>query len=109
MGPWFVSYLIYWPLLSLVFLFLGKIKLKNRFIITVIAVFLTFLFGVLTSLVDIGLFSGSYDRFFWRFGIYYARGIVFYVIHVSSNLVIFLFLFSPLSRLLKKIKYLSFK
>jgi energy-coupling factor transport system substrate-specific component len=109
MGPWFVSYLIYWPLLSLVFLFLGKIKLKNRFIITGIAVFLTFLFGVLTSLVDIGLFSGSYDRFFWRFGIYYARGIVFYVIHVSSNLVIFLFLFPPLSRLLKKIKYHSFK
>ena len=109
MGTWFVSYIIYWPTLSLVFLFLGKIKLKNRFIITGTAVILTFLFGILTSLVDIGLFSGSYERFFFRFGIYYARGIAFYAVHILSNLLIFLLLFVPLSRLLKKIKYLSFK
>ncbi len=109
MGPWLLSYLIYWPVLSLIFLLLGRLRLKNRFLITGIAVFLTFLFGILTSLVDIGLFSGSYDRFFWRFGIYYARGIVFYALHVSSNLVIFLFLFSPLMRILHKIKSNIFK
>ena len=104
MGTWFISYLIYWPLLALVFLFLGRVRVSNRFAVTGIVVLMTFLFGILTSLVDIGLFSGSFDNFFYRFGIYYARGIVFYALHIGSNLVIFLFVFSSLRRFLTKIK-----
>ena len=102
-GSWFISYLIYWPLLSLVFLFLGKIKMKNRWLITVIAVTMTFLFGVISSLVDIGLFSGLYEDFFTRFFIYYVRGIPFYVLQIATNAVIFPMLFTFLARKLKKI------
>lgn len=104
MGTWFISYLIYWPLLAFVFFILGKVRLKNRFAITGTAVFMTVFFGILTSLVDIGLFSGSFDNFFYRFGIYYARGIVFYLLHVGSNLVIFLFAFPPLRKFLLRLK-----
>ena len=108
-GTWFISYLIFWPLLALLFLFFGRLRLKNRFIITAAVVFSTLLFGILTSLVDIGLFSGSFDNFFSRFAIYYARGIVFYLLHIVSNFVIFLFVFPPLMTFLSKIKLRLFK
>ena len=47
MGTWLVSYLIYWPLLALVFVFLGKMRIKNRFAITGVVTLLTFFFGIL--------------------------------------------------------------
>lgn len=109
MGTWFISYLIYWPLLAIVFFLLGRLGLKNRFATCGIAVIMTFLFGILTSLVDIGLFSGSFDNFFYRFGIYYARGVVFYLVHIGSNLLVFLFVFSPLRKLLTNIKLKIFR
>ena len=74
-GTWIVSYYIYWPLVALVFMILGRIKIKNRWLITAVALVLTLFFGILTSLVDVGLLSGNFDNFFYRFGMYYARGI----------------------------------
>ena len=103
-GTWFASYLIYWPSLSLIFFFLGRLKIKNRFIVAGIAALMTFFFGVLTSLVDIGLLSGFFDNFWQRFAVYYARGVVFYVVHIVSNSVIFLLLFDFLRLKLEKIK-----
>ena len=88
-GTWLPSYFIYWPLVAIVFMLLGKIKLKSRWLITVVAVGLTFLFGILTSLIDVGLLSGNFDNFFYRFGLYYARGIVFYAIQIACNAVLF--------------------
>ena len=108
-GAWFVSYLIYWPSLAIVFFILGRLRIKNRLILTALAVSMTFLFGVLTSLVEIGLFSGSFDNFFYRFGVYYARGIVFYIVHIVSNLLVFLLIFTPLRKILEKIKKRAFK
>ena len=103
-GPWLVSYFIYWPSLAVVFFILGRLRIKNRILLTGSAVFLTFIFGVLTSLVDVGFFSGSFDNFFYRLGIYYIRGIVFYAVHIVSNFIIFLLVFTPLRRLLEKMK-----
>ena len=95
-GTWIISYFIYWPILSITFVFLGRRRIENRFLIALSAVLLTLFFGVLTSLVDIGLFSGSFDNFFYRFSVYYLRGVWFYILHVSSNAVLFFFLFFPL-------------
>lgn len=103
LSSWVISYLIYWPLLALVFWLVGK-KISNRFIITGIAVVMTFFFGILTSLVDIGLFSGYWSRFWDRFLIYYLRGVQFYVVHIVCNAVVFLILFKPLEALFKKLK-----
>lgn len=103
LGPWVLSYLIYWPLLALVFWLVGK-KISNRFILAGIAVVMTFFFGILTSLVDIGLFSGYWSRFWDRFVIYYLRGTWFYVTHIVCNAVTFLILFKPLEALFKKLK-----
>ena len=103
-GSWVVSYFIYWPILALVFAVVGAVKLKNRFIVTAIAVLMTILFGIITSLVDVGLFSGSFENFFYRFGIYYLRGIPFYLLQTGCNLALFLVAFPFLSQKLSRIK-----
>lgn len=99
-GTWMISYFIYWPLVALVFAILGKAKIKNLFLITGIAVLLTAFFGVLTSFVDVGLFSGSFDNLFYRFSIYYARGITFYLTQIITNAILFPLLFPIFSRVL---------
>ena len=99
-----ISYFIYWPLVALVFFFLGRMRVKNLIAITSIAVVLTALFGVLTAFVDVGLFSGSYENFFARFAIYYSRGIAFYIAQIATNAVIFPLLFRPLGNSLLKMK-----
>jgi energy-coupling factor transport system substrate-specific component len=102
-NTWVVSYYLYWPLVSLVFMLLAKLKVKNRWILTLVAVILTAWFGVLTTLVDIGLLSGFFDNFAYRFAVYYARGAVFYALQVASNLVLFPLLFRTLSEKLRKL------
>ena len=88
-GTWLPAYFIYWPLVAMVFMLLAKAKVRNRWILTAAAVVLTVFFGILTSLIDVGLLSGNFDRFFYRFSVYYARGIVFYAIQISCNAVLF--------------------
>lgn len=99
-GSWFITYLIYWPTLAFIFMLLGRVKLKSRIALTGTALICTLFFGVLSSLVDVGLFTGYFDRFFYRFGIYYARGIVFYAIQLATNAVLFPLLFLPMHKML---------
>ena len=101
-GTWIISYCIHWPMVAIIFMLLGRIKVKNRVILTSVAVILTAWFGVLSSLVDVGLFSGYFDRFFYRFGIYYLRGISFYITQIICNAILFPLLFRPLSEILSK-------
>ena len=108
-GTWMISYFIHWPLVAFCFLMLGKARLKNRFLMTAVALALTAAFGVLTSLVDIGLFTGNFERFWYRFGIYYVRGIPFYLIQLACNAVLFPLLFPTLSSVLGKAKKRIFK
>ena len=103
-GTWIISYYLYWPLVAFVFFCLGRVKLKSRVILTAVALLLTAFFGVLSSFVDVGLFSGSYDRLFYRFGIYYLRGLPFYAIQLACNAVIFPLLFHPMANALERMK-----
>lgn len=101
-GTWMISYCLYWPMVAIIFMLLGRANVRSRVILTSIAVLLSAWFGVLTSLVDVGLFSGYFDRFFDRFAIYYIRGISFYVTQIICNAVLFPLLFRPLSEVLRK-------
>jgi len=103
-GSWVISYFLYWPFVALVFMLLRKARVGGRIIPTLIAAGLTLWFGVLTSLVDVGLFMGAFDNFFYRFAILYARGIVFYALQLGSNIVLFLLLFPFMSRLLLRLR-----
>lgn len=103
-NTWVLSYLIYWPMVCMIYWLLGRLKVKSRLIITAVIVVLTAFFGVLTSLVDVGLFSGFWDNFWQRFAIYYSRGIVFYVVQIACNAIVFPLLFLPLANVLTKFK-----
>lgn len=103
-NTWVLSYLIYWPTVCMIYWLLGRLKVKSRLIITAVIVVLTAFFGVLTSLVDVGLFSGFWDNFWQRFAIYYSRGIVFYVVQIACNAIVFPLLFLPLANVLTKFK-----
>jgi len=102
-GAWCVSYFIYWPLVAVVFMLFGRGRVDNRLIFTASAVLLTVFFGLLTSFVDLLFYSQSFDNFFVRFFAYYLHGVVFYILQVSCNAVLFLFAFRPLLGRLKKI------
>lgn len=103
-NTWVISYFIYWPLVAFCFLLLGRLRVKNRFVFTGAAVLLTLFFGVLTSFVDVGLFTGYLDNLLYRFGIYYMRGIGFYAVQIACNTVLFLFAFPYLMPKLQGIK-----
>lgn len=103
-NTWVLSYLIYWPTVCMIYWLLRLLKVKSRLIITAVIVVLTAFFGVLTSLVDVGLFSGFWDNFWQRFAIYYSRGIVFYVVQIACNAIVFPLLFLPLSNVLAKFR-----
>ena len=103
LNTWVISYFIYWPLVAVVFAFVNK-KQKGKIVNTIVAVLLTVSFGVLTSLVDVGLFMGAFDNFWYRFGIMYIRGIPFFAIHVLSNFALFLLCYTPLCKALSKTK-----
>lgn len=103
-GGWFVSYLIYWPTVAATFALLGRLRRGGRIIPTVTAVVLTLLFGILTSLVDVGLFTGYFDSFSERFFIYYVRGIPFYLTQTVTNAIVFPLTFPFITRFLLKIK-----
>ena len=103
-GPWFLSYLIYWPTVALVFCVLGKKKIHSRVIATSIAVGLTVLFGVLSSVIDVALYLGVNSHFFYNLGLYYIRGMVFNCVQIACNAVLFPLLFEFLIRKLGIIK-----
>lgn len=107
-GTWVISYFIYWPLVAVVFLLLGRVRFKRRAVKVVVAtaaaLLLTLFFGVLTSFVDVGLFSGRFDNLFARFAVYYARGVVFYALQLATNAVVFPILFHPMTTKLYNLK-----
>ena len=104
-GTWIISYFIYWPLVALVFMLLRRGGVRQTWLLTLAALILTLFFGVLSSLIDVGLFTGYYDKFFYRFGIYYLRGILFYMVQLAANAVAFPILFKPLYRELSRFGY----
>ena len=106
-NTWVLEYFIHWPIVAILFAVLGKVKFKNRAIevvaATSVAVVMTTLFGVMTSIVDTFLaFSSTagfkivIDDFWQRFAVLYVRGIVFFIVHIVCNLVLFSVAFVPL-------------
>lgn len=103
-GTWVASYYLYWPFIAIVFMLLGKLKIRNRVTLTLTAVLLTIWYGVLTSLVDVGLLIGYWEDFAYRFWVMYVRGIWFYVAQIVCNTVLFSLLFKLLAEKLTNIK-----
>ena len=104
MGTWFISYLIYWPLLAFVFMCLGRRKIENRWVILAIIFGMTVGFGILSSIIDVALYIGINKHYFGNLILYYIRGIGFYLTQICCNIVLFLLIFKPLKDRLTQIK-----
>lgn len=101
-GSWIIYYFIYWPLVSFIFMLLGKKNFRNRLVITLLAGVLTVFFGVLSAIVDVLVYSQP-SNFLRVFPGYYARGAVFYIVQIVCNLVLFPIAFIPLADVLTKL------
>lgn len=114
-NTWVISYFIHWNFLAVVFLlfrpFITRFPLWLKIIVaTVAAAVITTLFGVLTSLIDtlLGYTSQGFviatKDFWYRFGVLYARGAVFFAIHIVSNTILFATAYYPLCKVLTKLR-----
>ena len=109
---WVISYLIHWNFVALCFRFLALLKMKNRVLTSVVvslsAIIITLLFGVLTSAVDTlvgftgkGFFLDT-EMIFARFVTMYVSGIPFYATQIVCNAFLFAVAFVPLVQLNNK-------
>lgn len=103
-GSWIITYIIYWPLVSLVFMLLRKRGVNNRLILTVVAVGLTLLFGIISSIIDSAFYLGINENYFKNLCLYYLRGIVFYLVQIACNAALFPTIFIFLARKLEELK-----
>lgn len=108
-GTWIVSYYLYWPLVAVAFMALGRMigvrsSIAIRIVPAVAALLLTAWFSVLTSLIDVGLLTGFFENFHVRFAVYYVRGIPFYITQLATNLVLFPIFFPVLAKTLIKLR-----
>ena len=101
---WVITYFIHFNLIVIVFWGLKRIRLRTPVVYVVVIAFMTFCFGVLEAVLNVLPVSVDLDNFFWRFGVYYGRGVAFCLVHIISNAIIFSLLFIPLKKLLSAIK-----
>ena len=101
---WVIYYMIHWNAVCFVFWMLGKANVRNRFLLTLVAVLQTAFFGVETTFINTLILSGSAGSFWTKFSAMYVRGIMFYVVQVTCNLILFPIVFIPFVKFLKKTK-----
>ena len=106
-GSWIVTYIIYWPLVAFVFMVLGRLKINNRWLLTAVAVLLTVFFGALSSVIDSIVLFGLSENFFKNVGLYYLRGMVFYLVQLACNAALFPTLFLYLAGKLRLIRLIT--
>lgn len=103
-GSWFITYLIYWPLVATVFMLLRRRGITSRPWLTLSAVGLTLLFGVLSSAIDSAFLLGINENYLPNLILYYARGILFYITQLITNGVLFPTVFIFLTKKLELVK-----
>ncbi len=91
-----IAYYIYWNTLSFTVSLLRQ-KIFSTAFYTALAVLFTLMFSILTT--------ATYSIFFGvNFFSWYAAGLVYFAIHIASALVTLLIGFSPLTKVLIKLK-----
>ena len=103
-GSWIITYIIYWPLVSLVFMLLRKRGVNNRLVLTAVAVGLTLLFGIISSIIDSAFYLGINENYIKNLCLYYLRGIAFYLVQLACNAALFPTIFIFLARKLEGLK-----
>lgn len=101
-GPWVVAYFIHFPLVTVLVGLVSKTKRKHIYAI-ILAVIATIGFGVLSTIMEVLMFSSTQD-FGEKFVFRYIAGIPFFVTHVVSNAIILSFGVYPLTKLFERFR-----
>ena len=101
---WVITYFVHFNSIVIFFYLLSKVSLKTPIVYALVIATMTFAFGVLEAALNVLPVSTDLDNFFWRFGVYYGRGVALCAVHIVSNTIIFTLLFVPLKKLLQSLK-----
>lgn len=93
---WVISYLLHFPFVSVLAFMLVRFK-ANELVTALSALFVTFLFGVQTTLLE----HWAYNMNFWT---RYLTGITFFITHICCNFVLVLVAVKPLVKALLPLK-----
>lgn len=101
---WLVSYYIHWGFVAFSAFALKQLKIKNSVIITLVMGCVTALFGLQSTFIYF-LIGGAVGKENWvnSFWAMYLSGWVFYLVQVVCNIILFLFAFKPVTKVLDKL------
>lgn len=100
-NTWILSYYIYWNALAIVVHF-ASLSRHKYIIMPFLCVAMTFVFGVLTTLIDVLLLT-DISKFAQNYAIMYIRGGWFYLTHIVSNAVIITLCYPILDKIFNKL------
>ena len=103
-GSWLITYIIYWPSVAFIFMLLSRRGVRGRLPLTAVALGMTLIFGILSSVIDSAFYLGINENYLANLVIFYARGAVFYAAQLAINAVLFPTLFPILVKKLGQIK-----
>lgn len=97
-GTWVISYLIHWNALIFACAIFNKLKVKKSVYFALLALGMTFLFGIQTTLIDLFIYSPK-TNFLSAFITRYYMGLSFFITHMISAFVSVLLLLPALIRI----------
>lgn len=100
-NTWILSYYIYWNALAIAIFLVCKLRHKYIAVIAT-CTFMTFVFGIITTLVDVLLLT-DITKFGENFAIMYIRGGWFYLTHIVSNALIITLCYPVLDKAFNKL------
>lgn len=96
-STWLLGYYIIWPLLVLSVSVLKNI-IKSEYGYAIIGALFGYLFGMLFAVIESIFYGLAYGFTYW------INGLLFDLVHGTSNFIIILTLYKPMSNLLLKLK-----
>ena len=96
-STWLLGYYIVWPMLITI-TGLMKERIKSEYGYAAIGAIFGYTFGLLFAVVESFFYGAAYGWTYW------IRGIPFDLIHGTSNFIIILILYKPITDILMKLK-----
>lgn len=96
-STWFLVYYVIWPILIIITELMKKMVKSEYGYATVGAIF-GYTFGAFFAVVESFFYGAAYGWAYW------VRGILFDLLHGTSNFIIILVLFNPITDILTRLK-----
>lgn len=96
-ATWLLGYYFIWPLLIVIAEVISR-KFKSEYAYAILGAIFGYAFGIFFAVIESFFYGIAYGWAYW------LRGLLFDLLHGTSNFIIILLLFNPLKNLLGKLK-----